>query len=51
MSIGVFGRNADFHRIFALRSASGDVFMSDAIGARIYGSSKYLRRISSALYL
>lgn len=51
MSIGVFGRNADFHRIFDLRSASGDVFISDAIGARIYVSSRYLRSISSALYL
>lgn len=51
MSIGVFGRSADFHSIFDFRNGSGAVFMSVASGARKNVSSKYFRTISSALYL
>lgn len=51
MSIGVFGCNADFHNIFAFRNGSGEVLISVANGERINVSSKYLRMISSALYL
>lgn len=51
MSIGVFGRSADFQRSFDFRNGSGAVLMSVANGVRINVSSKYLRTISSALYL
>lgn len=51
ISIGVFGRNADFHKIFACRNGSGAVFISVANGVRMNVSSKYLRMIASALYL
>lgn len=51
ISIGVLGRSADFQRILAFRNGSGAVLINVANGVRINVSSKYLRIISSALYL